>query len=244
MEPRQLRLPGFTRLWALERGRVRLGQRQSASTGLGSGYLFPLAQLNSSTRSSLSTSPTFQRLAPCGEDCSAFGTEQEPVVVRGVLDRLENRIFRNRDRRPTAFAHRAEDEEVADGFRHAYSRRDRGGDFPIARRTPRLARTPAPLGRSPRPGRHTCAAVSNRSAQPLPVRRTPSTCRSGRFRRPSDRRSRRAASQPSCSTSSNPITFLPSRRYGSFKVEQSNHSPCAAPLPTRAPHSSIWPSAT
>src|SRR4029453_12489 len=48
--------------------------------------------------------------------------------------------------------------------------------------------------------------------------------------------------QSSCSASSSPIVFLPSRRYGSFSVERSNQSSSGATLATTRPAVAIEPS--
>ena len=49
-----------------------------------------------------------QRLAPRGEHGPAFGAEQKSIVMRGVLDGLQDRLLRNRDRGTAAVAHGAE----------------------------------------------------------------------------------------------------------------------------------------
>src|SRR5437667_137372 len=48
--------------------------------------------------------------------------------------------------------------------------------------------------------------------------------------------------QPSCSASSSPIVFLPSRRYGSLSVERSNQPICGATFATTLPAVAIEPS--
>src|SRR5437868_4661011 len=115
MEPRQLRLPGFTRLWASERRRIGLRQLQPLRS-IGQRIFVAVGAVEQQHALVAADQPPLQRLAPSRQHRPAFGAEQKAVALRRVIDGAENRIFGHRNRRAFALAHRPQDQEIADGF--------------------------------------------------------------------------------------------------------------------------------
>src|SRR4029079_4790999 len=99
MEPRQLRLPGFTRFWTREilrseRRRVRIRQPQALRPVRQRVFVAVRAVEQQHTLPTADESP-LPGQTPRGEHGTAFGTEQKAVVSCGVLDRLQDRGFRD-----------------------------------------------------------------------------------------------------------------------------------------------------
>ena len=184
-------LSGHHRRAGQRRARSISPPRSRCSPASGIGYLSPVAQLNSTTRSSSSTIPS---RAP-GDKRQASPRPRGTATVRPS--------WRNRrprpgspDRRPPAPRRPMRAPRAGSGNRRPPWAREcpprPSPRRPSARHAPRPLRTRARSARSPTPGRRTCAAASTRSSRAAPSRRTPSTSRSARSRRRSDRRSRRA----------------------------------------------------
>src|SRR4051794_5636102 len=100
MEPRQLRLPGFTRLWASEfwaseRRRIRIRERQPLRA-VGQRVFVSIRAIEQQHALILADEAAFERLPPCRDHRAALRAEQEPVVARNLLDRLQNRVLRHR----------------------------------------------------------------------------------------------------------------------------------------------------
>ena len=60
----------------------------------------------------------------------ALGAEQQAILLRAILDGLEDRRVAHRQCGTARFTNRAQDQEVADGFGHADARCHCGGIFP------------------------------------------------------------------------------------------------------------------
>src|SRR5437016_1445739 len=117
MEPRQLRLPGFTRLWASEfvgsqPHRIRICQRQSLGP-IRERIFVPVRAVEQQHLLATAHQSTFERLVPGREYRAAFRTKKEAIVARGVLDTLQNCLFGYGDRCPATFTHCAQNEEIA-----------------------------------------------------------------------------------------------------------------------------------
>ena len=195
MEPRQLRLPGFTRSGASEFRHIRIRQR-NPRRAVRQRIFVAVGAIEQDDPLVLPDQPALQRAAPSRDHRAAFRAQQHAVVARDILDRLDDRLLLDRDRpRPRFREPRAGSGNRRPpwerGFRWRWS-----PPLPSARRIPRPPQTPARSARSPPPGPRTSAAARARSVRSPPARRSPSTCRSGRFRRRSGRRSRRAIASP------------------------------------------------
>src|SRR5439155_7424836 len=118
-EPRQLRLPGFTRLWAwrsaalLESARIRLRQRQPLRT-IRQGIFIPVRAIEQQHPLVPSDHSALQRQPPRRQHRTPFGTEEEAVVLCRIADSFDDHLFWYCNRCAPTVADRAQNEEVAD----------------------------------------------------------------------------------------------------------------------------------
>ena len=152
-------------------------------------YDAPLPVLNTSTSASRGIRPAATSCSRHGERAAAFRRGVDTARARQLERRRANRVLAHRVRVALALVQRAQDEPIAERAGHAQSARVRRRILPRRRVIARRPRTRARSARSRRPARRPCAAARCPSAasRRRAFRRTPSTCRSGPCRRPSDR---------------------------------------------------------
>ena len=92
MEPRQLRLPGFTRLWASEIRRIRISQRQPLRP-VGQRILVPVRAVEQQRRFIARDQAASERGTPPRQDSATFRAQQHSIVACHVLDRLQDILF-------------------------------------------------------------------------------------------------------------------------------------------------------
>src|SRR5881394_3894913 len=133
MEPRQLRLPGFTRFRpGFVRSKCRrIGLRQHEPLRpVGQRILVAVGTVEQQHTLVRSDEPLAFRVPPRRKDGAAFGTKQEAVVVRGILDSFEDGVLRNGERSAATLADCPQDQEIADRLGHPDPRRDSRWIFP------------------------------------------------------------------------------------------------------------------